>query len=424
MVKLKVLFRYIYIRILLFFCRFGKNSGEAIMFIPHSGVSQYDLIDLFNYRSDSAMTFANYLLENGFCKDKEFIIFVPSEDYVHESYRRAKEKWPQRRFTFLTWNSLNVDYHRNSCIKDVANFCHCVKKCSHIFNSITYRLEDYVSNQIVVDLNYYSAPFKNDLLPVTSKHYMNLEKVGKKYTMMMLSSELSIRVMMPTMSLTREQYSDFGLCRNDNLLNKEHFSNLKNKLLSTVSYKANKIFIYIPTHRDYEKETLDVTRSLFGYSIDLKQLDAVLRAEGIIIICKIHPHQNKNAFSKVLPESIKIHQASREYGLYELMKISDCMIGDYSSGYFDYLLLDKPVIFNFYDVDKYKEERGFTYNPIESIVAGEIVKNTNELIAALKNVDKNDINNRSKRAFVRDLFFTYQDANCCKRVYDYFFCNN
>lgn len=419
--KVLVLYNLIVSRIILFFYRRKKNTGESIMFIPHSGVSKYDFVDLFNYRSDSAMTFAHYLLENHLCDDKEFIIFTPSEDYIDESYRRAKKYYPNIQFIFLSWNTYPLDYHSKNCISCLLKFCNCLTRCSHVFNSITYSLEDFASDQVIVDLNYYSAPFKNDLLPPSNKQYMGVEKVGKKYTKMLLSSELSIRVMMPTMSLTRNQYLDFGLCRNDNLLNAEKYDNIRNEILSSVSYKATKILLYIPTHRDYEQTSTDVSRSLFGYSMNIKELDQVLRDEGIVIVSKIHPKQNRNAFSTVLPESVKIHQAQHSYGLYELMKVSDGLIGDYSSGYFDYLLLDKPIIFNFYDVEKYKDERGFTYDPIESIVAGDIVKTPNDFIAALRNLDNNRVIWREKRHFVRNIFFKYQDANCCKRVYEYFF---
>lgn len=415
----------VYIRRLIAVCiksyyRGKKNTGKSIMFMPHTGFSKFDYIDLFNYRSDSAMTFARYLLDNNLCNDKEIIIFIPSDKYLKGSYEKACELYPNKRIIFLDWSYFFIDYSDPCCLKKMTVFCKCVNRSSHIFVSLSHRLEKYISNQVVVDLNYFPAPFKNEMFPKSSEYYIGLDKVGKKYSKMLFSSELSIRLMMPAMSLSREQFLDYGLCRNDNLLNEENFIELREQIVSSVSYHVNKVLLFTPTHRDYEKNASDVARTLFGFTFNLSDLDSVLRNEGILIVCKIHPNQNSSAFSKELPESVRIHQANHSYGLYELMKVSDGMIVDYSSSYFDYLLLDKPVIFNFYDVQKYKETRGFTYNPIESIIAGDIVKTPEELFTALCTIDGNHEKWKEKRAFVRDLIFTYQDNQCCKRVYDYF----
>ncbi|MCS2279479.1 CDP-glycerol glycerophosphotransferase family protein [Bacteroides thetaiotaomicron] len=44
------------------------------------------------------------------------------------------------------------------------------------------------------------------------------------------------------------------------------------------------------------------------------------------------------------------------------------MITDYTSTYFDFLLVNKPVIFNFYDIEEYRRVRGFSFEPIEFFV--------------------------------------------------------
>ena len=64
---MNIILKKIIARLIWFYYKCQKNTGQAIMFIPHSGFSKYDYIDLFNYKSDSAMTFAHYLLENNLC---------------------------------------------------------------------------------------------------------------------------------------------------------------------------------------------------------------------------------------------------------------------------------------------------------------------------------------------------------------------
>lgn len=46
----------------------------------------------------------------------------------------------------------------------------------------------------------------------------------------------------------------------------------------------------------------------------------------------------------------------------ELMAQADCLITDYSSMYFDYMVLDRPIIFFAFDKDEYLKEREFYFN--------------------------------------------------------------
>ena len=48
---------------------------------------------------------------------------------------------------------------------------------------------------------------------------------------------------------------------------------------------------------------------------------------------------------------------------YPLMKVTDILITDYSSIYFDYLLFDKPILFMPFDFEDYIENNArFYYN--------------------------------------------------------------
>ena len=56
--------------------------------------------------------------------------------------------------------------------------------------------------------------------------------------------------------------------------------------------------------------------------------------------------------------------------IYPLLKHTDMMITDYSSIYFDYLLLDKPIIFYPYDFEQYtKDDRNLLFD-YESMTPG------------------------------------------------------
>ncbi|KKM95643.1 hypothetical protein LCGC14_1186140 [marine sediment metagenome] len=67
----------------------------------------------------------------------------------------------------------------------------------------------------------------------------------------------------------------------------------------------------------------------------------------------------------------------------ELIIISDLLITDYSSVYFDFILVKKPVILFPYDLDEYIKSQNI-YFKLEDIAVGPIVKNGKELITGLK----------------------------------------
>ena len=224
------------------------------------------------------------------------------------------------------------------------------------------------------------------------------------------------------MTIPYNKYVNLGMCRNDNLLKGDKCEWLRKEYESKVSYPVKSIILYTPTHRDYESNNSNsIKRSVLGFKYDNSLVESVLRKEGIIIVCKLHPKQNALIIEEELPEGLLLHKADSRYGLTEMMLVSDALITDYTSAYFDYLLLDKPIIFNYYDLDIYKKERGVPFEPMSAISAGDIVENESQMISALIRIDENREQYRQKRKLVRDLFFTFQDSNSCRRVFDFIF---
>ncbi len=71
----------------------------------------------------------------------------------------------------------------------------------------------------------------------------------------------------------------------------------------------------------------------------------------------------------------------------ELFVASDVLVTDYSSVFFDFACLRRPMIFYAYDLAAYRDElRGF-YLDYENELPGPIVTTEKELFAALQNLD-------------------------------------
>lgn len=397
------------------------SKKNVVLFVPHSGMCRVDLYDIINYKSDSALSFLHYILENNLLENKILLVATRDDVDIVRYIRYVDENYSSRHVEFTPMFA-NKSYSKISKLFRYIEFCKNVSRCSHIFASITQDFSGLISNQVVVDLNYFTCAMKNDILDSDSPHYMGVEKVGKEYTYIIGTSEIAIRLTMPEMTIPYKRYVNIGLCRNDYVLNGDKCEWLRKEILGRVSYSVKNIVLYTPTHRDYESNlTGDNTRSILGFSYDDVSFSKFLKDNGIVFICKLHPKQNALVVESELPEGLILHKPDERYGLTELMQISDVLVTDYTSVYFDYLLLDKPIIFNFYDLEVYKRERGVPCDPMSAISAGEIVNNEEEMMHALLNIENNRKDYAEMRKFVKNLFFTYQDANTCKRVYDFVF---
>ena len=103
-----------------------------------------------------------------------------------------------------------------------------------------------------------------------------------------------------------------------------------------------------------------------------------------------------------------------KYDINELYAISDIMITDYSSVFFDYSILNRPILFYMYDLNEYKDElRGF-YLDIYKDLPGPIIENEDELLNNLITGKYKEFEERRKEFINR---FNYlDDGKAAKRV--------
>ena len=176
------------------------------------------------------------------------------------------------------------------------------------------------------------------------------------------------------------------------------------------------LILYVPTHRDYEKNKTKDVRNILGYG-DLfnSNLSSLLENTNSVILVKLHPKQNIYVVHKSLIDRIIVYKQSYELTLYDIMPYSKLLISDYSSVYFDYILTGGQVIFHFYDFDNYIKTRSLSYDPIESILNGEVCKTENEFIKSLSQLLNQDavIENNNKLDL---LFNKYNDGLSSVRI--------
>ena len=107
---------------------------------------------------------------------------------------------------------------------------------------------------------------------------------------------------------------------------------------------------------------------------------------------------------------------STEESYNELFEISSILITDYSSVFFDFAYLKKPIIYYQPNDDNHHEDSYFIY---ETMGFGDVIKDSKEIISKIEYYINTDCIMEDIYKNNVDNFFKYHDRNNCQRVYDW-----
>jgi len=140
-----------------------------------------------------------------------------------------------------------------------------------------------------------------------------------------------------------------------------------------------KTIIYMPTWRSEKTQFIDEAIK------DFTKLNILLETKKIKLLIKLHPN---DSWSQENLSNIEFIDS--QVDIYDLLPLSEYLITDYSSIYFDY----------------------DTYTP------GKKVYNFEELLEVLNSIESLEYNKERKK--IKKDFFIYEDGSASKRVYEYF----
>ena len=210
-----------------------------------------------------------------------------------------------------------------------------------------------------------------------------------------------------------------GYPRNDYLYSSNHeeaISNLKKRMGLPFD---KKVILYAPTWRDNQYGTWDrIGKYKFDLELDLNKMRAEL-GEGYIIILRLHYLVAENVDLTLFKRFL--FDFSKYEDIRDLYLVSDMLITDYSSVFFDYANLNRPIIFFVYDIEEYRDElRGF-YLDFEKEAPGPLFKSTEQLINGIKEIDTNEFQKTNKFTAFRNKFCSLEQGKSTKRVIDNIF---
>jgi CDP-glycerol glycerophosphotransferase len=173
---------------------------------------------------------------------------------------------------------------------------------------------------------------------------------------------------------------------------------------------GKKICLYVPTFRK------DLANP-FDSEIDLSRLSGFASRHDLIVVLKLHPAMHGRF-------RLSDHANLLEYAplgdVYPLMTLSDLLITDYSSIFFDYLLLDRPILFFAYDLESYLSRDRAMYFEYDAITPGTRCTRYEDLESAIERILANNglDGYETKRAKVRAYCHDHRDGQAADRLFN------
>lgn len=203
----------------------------------------------------------------------------------------------------------------------------------------------------------------------------------RKYDYALVGNDHLREIYSEVFGIEEEALLSTGMPRLDHFLDREHMHRCRRALYEKYGMLlGRKVILFAPTYRGLNQKS-----AYYDYDkIDRDRLYKWCKENNFSVLFKMHHFIEEPFPVKAEHRDLFIDVAQEQIN--ELFYISDILITDYSSCFYDYLLLGQPVLFFVYDKAYYSATRG-VHRPIDSVAPGKICRDFDELMTALQNED-------------------------------------
>ena len=172
---------------------------------------------------------------------------------------------------------------------------------------------------------------------------------------------------------------------------------------SSPDWETPKI-LYAPTYRESEKYERSIVESCLEALPEIQALMEQISGEFTI---RLHPHTWRNYNRKIERALLKYNRihASTEKDIYQTLGNYAMIISDYSSIAYDFVMLDRPVIFHCPDLDIYLSKEAGIGLDYKEVTPGPKTKNWHETLNEIRIYSKCPEKDSKWRQDIRSYFF-------------------
>lgn len=368
---------------------------------------------------------AKFLYDHIFLKQEVMENWILFESFFGKSYSGspkyiyeylAKNYPGEYKFIWVINKKTNIPYPHKKIKRFSIRYYYYLARCKYdVFNG--RQPEWMVKREDNVFLEtWHGTPLKklvfdiDDISSATPKYKQQVYKQSRIWDYLIAPNAFSSETFRRCFMFEKE-ILETGYPRND-LLHSPNKDEIALQIRDRVGIPKNKkTILYAPTWRDDEFYAKGQYK--FQLQLDIGLMKEQLGEEYVLLL-RTH---------YFIADSIDVseyggfaYNVSKYDDITELYLISDILITDYSSVFFDYANLKRPMLFFTYDLEKYRDTlRGF-YFDIEREVPGPLLYTTEEVIDAIKNIEKVscEFNQRYEQFYQR--FCEWEDGHAAEKV--------
>jgi CDP-ribitol ribitolphosphotransferase len=228
----------------------------------------------------------------------------------------------------------------------------------------------------------------------SSKRIARLMNMHQGYGYVTAGSEATVPLFAAAFDVPEERVLPIGMPRIDYLLNESVQLKNTEKIRKVFTLPVEKqVILYAPTFRKRAK-------------IPYQQLIDAIDFTAYSLIIKQHTHDKTKVKSQ--PGVVVLKD---EFAAVELLPIADYVVTDYSAVAFEAALLEKPLFFWTFDLERYAKRRGFVLEYGREI-PGVQNSSASEIMQA---IEARQFDTQRIREFA-DRFCAVQDGTCTQRL--------
>jgi CDP-glycerol glycerophosphotransferase len=282
----------------------------------------------------------------------------------------------------------------------------------YLFLTHGHFLRSTPPNQVSVNL-WHGIPFK------AIGKTMGME--GRSDSFLVATSDFTREAFAQAFGMPDDRIIITGQARTDRMLN------VDKQAIWDLAYpgvpRPRQVFLWLPTFRSPPflggRTDGEVFHNIFNCKdFSESAFNALLKANDAVCLVKPHPMtaRQDHANSSNLFFINETWLQDRTLSLYQLAGAADCLISDVSSIIADFMLLDRPIVLLFEDIEAYKNSRGFSFNPITDFLPAEVAREFDGFMAEMEVVLSGNDPYAARRSDLKRLFFDHTDAGAADRI--------